>query len=187
MAESDAKKAIDADRVSPGKGGSKMVLMSVVLAVLLGGGGFYAVYDGLIPLGGHAPPQHRADSTGGGKSGADANGDRDAGDGWATRRNETPAFVALQPFVISLGATDSSRHLRVSLTIEVAPGAEDGVRSAIPRINDVLNTYLRAVDQRDFEVPRAMMRLRAHMLRRVRLVSPPDSVRDLLFQEFVLN
>ena len=57
----------------------------------------------------------------------------------------------------------------------------------MPRINDVLNVYLRAVDERDFEVPRAMVRLRAQMLRRVQLVTPPGAVRDVLIQEFVLN
>ena len=29
--------------------------------------------------------------------------------------------------------------------------------------------------------------LKRHMLRRVKLVTPPDAVRDLLFQEFILN
>jgi len=32
-----------------------------------------------------------------------------------------------------------------------------------------------------------MERLRAQMLRRVQLVAPPQSVRDVLIQDFVLN
>lgn len=189
MAENEAEDAVDVEEDAPPKGKSRMLLISLVVALLLGGGGFYAVYSGMIPLGGAA---HDDTGAGDGKNGSDhaaGHGGDDGGghDKPAARKYDRPAFVALEPFVISLGTGGSARHLRVGLTIEVVPGAEDGVTTAIPRINDVLNTYLRAVDQKDFEVPRAMMRLRAQMLRRVKLVSPPDSVRDLLFQEFVLN
>ena len=183
MAETDPDDAVQADGQGPRKRGAKTLLISLVLALLLGGGGFYAVYSGLVPLGGG----DHVDAAGKGKDGDMADAKARAKDDGADHHYDQPAFVALEPIVLSLGEEASSRHLRVGLTIEVVPGAEDSVTEAIPRINDVLNTFLRAVDQRDFEVPRAMMRLRAQMLRRVRLVSPPDTVRDLLFQEFVLN
>ena len=57
----------------------------------------------------------------------------------------------------------------------------------LPRVTDVLNGYLRAISLSELQEPTALIKLRAQMLRRVRLVAPPDSVRDLLFQEFVLN
>ena len=183
MAEDEAEDAPEAEEEeAPKKGKSKLLLISLALALLLGGGGFYGVYSGLIPLGG-------GDAT------ADASHGEDGGDGHgetekdkkSARAYGTPAFVPLEPFIISLGQAATARHLKVSLTVEVMPGTESDVMAAVPRINDVLNTYLRAVDHRDFEVPRAMPRLRAQMLRRVRLVTPPDAVRDLLFQEFVLN
>lgn len=98
-----------------------------------------------------------------------------------------PMFVALEPMVISLGPEAGARHLRLALQLEVAPGSERSVDASVPRIRDVLNTYLRAVDGREIETPGAMLRLRAQMLRRVQLVSPPDSVRDLLVQEFIIN
>ena len=87
----------------------------------------------------------------------------------------------------SLGKEAKSRHLKVTVTVEVEPGREADVSGISPRIVDVLNTYLRAVDERDLEIPRAMVRLRAQMLRRVKLVSPPGAVRDVLIQQFVLN
>lgn len=163
---------------------SRGLLIAVVLALLLGGGGFYGVYSGLIPLGGGE--DHAADS--GEHDGPDAHA-KDGGHGEDTHGGgyDLPAYVALDPYIISLGEQARARHLKVSVTVEVVPGREEDVAAVVPRINDVLNTYLRAVDARDLEVPRAMMRLRAHMLRRVKLVSPPDAVRDLLFQEFVLN
>jgi flagellar FliL protein len=57
----------------------------------------------------------------------------------------------------------------------------------MPRILDVLNTYLRAVDVRDLEQPAAIARLRAQMLRRIQVVTGEGRVRDLLITEFILN
>ena len=65
------------------------------------------------------------------------------------------------------------------LSIEVAPESLNDVTTMTPRILDVLNTFLRAVDERDFELPRGMLRLRAQMLRRVQLVTPQGVVRDV--------
>lgn len=175
----------DMDDAKPeAKKKSRGLLIAMVLALLLGAGGFYAVYSGLIPLGGE--DEHASDA-GGHDEPADHGKDEGQGGDGHGGGHEAPAYVALDPYIISLGEHSRARHLKVSVTIEVAAGRENDVTAVVPRINDVLNTYLRAVDARDLEVPRAMMRLRAHMLRRVKLVSPPDTVRDLLFQEFVLN
>ncbi len=160
----------DGEEPEPKKKKSKGLIIALVLALVLGGGGFYAVYSGLIPLGG-----------------SEKMADADAEEDKPKITYDHPAYVALEPFIISLGERANARHLKVTISVEVEPGTEAEVAAAMPRINDVLNTYLRAVDEKDLEVPRAMMRLRAHMLRRVQLVSPPDAVRDVLFQEFILN
>ena len=57
----------------------------------------------------------------------------------------------------------------------------------LPRILDVLNGYLRAVETADLENPSALVKLRAQMLRRVQIVTGEGRVRDLLVTEFVLN
>ena len=57
----------------------------------------------------------------------------------------------------------------------------------MPRVLDVLNSYLRAVDPASFDDPGAMTRLRAQMLRRIQIVTGEGRVRDLLITEFVLN
>ena len=79
-----------------------------------------------------------------------------------------------------------SEHLKITLVIEVGPGREAEVEAVKPRVIDILNGFLRAVDEREFHLPRSMERLRAQMLRRVQLVTPEGAVRDLLIQEFVL-
>ena len=50
----------------------------------------------------------------------------------------------------------------------------------MPRVLDVLNTYLRAVEVRDLEEPASLARLRAQMLRRIQVVTGEGRVRDLL-------
>ena len=57
----------------------------------------------------------------------------------------------------------------------------------MPRVLDVLNTYLRAVEVRDLEEPSSLVKLRAQMLRRVQVVTGEGKVRDLLITEFVLG
>jgi len=172
----------DAAEADAPKKKSKGLLFGLIGAVALGGGAFFAVYSGMVPLpfGGdeaHGEAEEHADKAGHGeKDGVphDAEGNQ-------------VAFVPIDPIIVSLGPTAKSRHLKVRVSIEVSPDAEEQVTGLSPRVTDVLNTYLRAVDEREFEIPRAMSRLRAQMLRRVQLVTPQGSVRDLLIQEFVLN
>ena len=60
-------------------------------------------------------------------------------------------------------------------------------RQAEPRIVDTLNIFLRAVDERDVSSILAMERLRAEMLRRVRLVTGDEAVKAVLIAEFLLR
>ena len=162
----------------PPKKKSKALLFGLIGAVLLGGGAFYGVYSGMIPL-----PFGGEDKT----AVASKDGDGHEEDQFSNPATTAAAFVPMDEMVISLGPEAKAKHLKVKVSIEVEPGTETDVQLVSPRIIDVLNTYLRAVDSTDLENPRSMTRMRAHMLRRVRLVAPQGAVRDVLIQEFVLN
>jgi flagellar FliL protein len=142
----------------------KGLLIGLGLALLGAGGGFYAVQSGLL----FPPPEP-------GKAESDIAALPDVG------------FVAIETLVISLGPGSGSRHLSFSAQLEVAHGYEEEVRSILPRVVDVLNGYLRAVDIAELEDPSSLMRLRAQMLRRIQIVTGEGRVRDLLIMEFVLN
>ncbi len=151
----------------PKKKSKLPLILGVILALLGGGGGFMAVKMGFVG-GGH---------------------DQAAEDG-----HETPvapltpvAFVPLDPVVIALPGSQGREHLRFTAQLEVPPDQVESVQSILPRIVDVLNGYLRAVDLTDLEDPSALMRLRAQMLRRIQVVAGEGRVRDLLIMEFVLN
>ena len=100
---------------------------------------------------------------------------------------KTAKFLAVDPLVISLGPGGGNSHLRFRAQLEVAPGQEEYVAALMPRVVDVLNSYLRAVELRDLENPSALVRLRAQMLRRVQVVVGDGRVKDLLVMEFVLS
>ena len=57
----------------------------------------------------------------------------------------------------------------------------------LPRVVDVLNSYLRALEIKDLTDPMALPKLRAQMLRRINIATGQGRVRDLLIMEFVLN
>ncbi|MEO0772843.1 MAG: flagellar basal body-associated FliL family protein, partial [Pseudomonadota bacterium] len=72
-------------------------------------------------------------------------------------------------------------------SLEVDKTAEDSVTNLLPRVVDVLNSYLRAVEVADLQDRSALTRIRAQMLRRVQVVAGGGAVKDLLIMEFVLN
>lgn len=150
----------------PGKS-RKGLLLGVAMALALGGGGFYAVWSGMILGPGeaettdHMPPVLEA--------------------------MPAVAFVPLDPIIVSLGPEARASHLRFRAQLEVGQGDESAVTQLTPRVIDVLNSYLRAVEPAMFDRPGALIELRAQMLRRVGLVVGEGRVRDLLIMEFVLS
>ena len=160
MAEAEAPQ--DA---APKKKSKLPLIIGLVLFLVLGGGGFYAVYSGMIL--GHATPEAHA----------------------AEGHDAAPevAFVPIAPVTISLGKASENHHLRFTAQLEVTKETEEEVTSLVPRILDVLNGYLRAVEIAELEDPDALVRLRSQMLRRIQIVTGEARVRDLLVTEFVLD
>lgn len=148
----------------PKKKSKLPLILGLVLFLVLGGGGFYAVYSGLIlaPAALPATSEHMSDLP-------------------------DIAFVPLEPVTITLGEVAANIHLRFTAQLEVESARKDEVTLLIPRILDVLNGYLRAVDVGELGDPNALVRLRSQMLRRIQIVTGEGRVRDLLVTEFVLN
>ncbi|MEM8569621.1 MAG: flagellar basal body-associated FliL family protein [Pseudomonadota bacterium] len=161
----------EAPEASPKKRGSlKSLLLGLVAAIILGGGGFFAIYSGLLGSNGSEHAESEAEA----KKVVEA-------------KLREISFVPIQQIIITLPRESSARNLRFVGQLEVAPGQANAVEQLMPRIVDVLNTYLRAVDVGDIEQPSSATRLRAQMLRRVQVVAGEGLVRDLLITEFVLS
>ena len=104
-----------------------------------------------------------------------------------TKSYEDIAFVNLEPLVITLGPTAESEFLKISVSLETTKDKAKKIEHLKPMFRDVLNTYLRAVNEDDLANPAAMTRLRAQLLRRLQLVASTETVSNVLITEFVLN
>ncbi len=164
MSETDDSGDIpqDAPRRGIGKVGWGVTLL---LALVLGGGGFYTTYAGALEAVLH--PARTADDHAGPDQAA-------------------PRFLELDPLMVSVGGNGSIRQLRFRAFLQLASGAGEGVPALQPRILDIFATYLRAVSVDRLEDPTSLLQLRAQLLRRVQLLVGPDVVDDLLIIDFVI-
>lgn len=150
------------------KTSSKMpLILGFALALVGGGGGFYAAWSGMIL---HPKDEVTAET----KAMPDS-------------PNLEISYVAVDPLVISLGGATDVKHLKFRAQLEVPADAKAEVSKVLPRVVDVLNSYLRALQPSDLQDPSALARLRSQMLRRVQVVTGADRVNDLLIMEFVLT
>lgn len=172
---SEAEETPDA----PPKGGKKKrMIMIAGLFVLGAAGGFGLVKLGILDSvtgGGHesAAPTPLAEAHGGHSGHGGSSG--------------APSFVEVPTVVVNLPRSSGHTLLRFTMKLEVAPGAAAEVSALEPRILDVLNTYLRAIDPDDFNQPQSLNMIRGHILARMQIVAGSDRVNDVLVQEFVLN
>ena len=151
----------------PAKPSKLPLLIGIVLALAGAGGGYYAVSSGMLSLG--TPQAHSTAEI--------------------ARPEALPdiAFIEIEPIMISLNGGGDVEHLRFRAHLEVNAAHQSEVETLQPRIIDVLNGYLRALEVDDLRDPLALTRLRAQMLRRIQIVTGKGRVRDLLITDFVLN
>ncbi|MGR3761335.1 flagellar basal body-associated FliL family protein [Roseobacteraceae bacterium NS-SX3] len=168
----------DAEAQAPA-GKSKMpLIIGLVLAVAGAGGGFYAVQSGLLPFGHSAAPE-RARAAEVAPEGVDT--------GETAEDIAKLAFIEMEPIVITLRKASGLKHLRFRAHLEVDLIHQEEVEKVLPRVVDVLNSYLRALELDDLTDPMALPKLRAQMLRRINIATGQGRVRDLLIMDFVLN
>lgn len=150
----------------PTKKGGKALIIGIISALLAAGGGFFSTYSGF------------AQSLAGTES-----SDATHHDSHAT---EEVQFVALEPIIISYPGSPG-HQFRISAQLEVPPHEVKEVSHLMPRVLDVLNGFLRALDPTTLSDRAAWYDLRLKMLYRIRMVLGEDRVRDLLITEFVLH
>lgn len=142
------------------KGG---LLIGLVLA-LVGGGGAFAYTSGMLGGGTEGAPKANLSTYG-----------------------DDLAFIPMDPMTVSLSDSSQRRFLRFRAELEVAAVYKSDVEKLLPRVVDVLNTYLQSLSLKDIEDPSSLLTLRSQMRRRVDLVVGGDRVHDLLVMEFVVN
>jgi len=190
------------------KGGLKKILMIVVPLLLLGGGGggayFMGYLDGLLGIekaieceeGDHeceeaaaAAAEHGDEDDGHGKKDKkDSHGKKDDGHGGEGGGDET-AFLAIPPMTVNLNTEDGTpRFLRLTVQLELEDPSEKGeVEAVIPRVIDQFQTYLRELRVRDLRGSSGVYRLQMELLWRVNQAVEPIEIKDVLFQEILIQ
>ena len=149
---------------------SRALIISILMALIAAVAGFVATYQNLIPF-----PQVNTPGV-----------SVDHGTAHIEPLVDV-VFVELPPLLVPMGNLLSNRYLRFRAELEVTPEYHDEVVTLIPRIVDVLNGYLRALDREDLEKPAALILLRSNMLRRIQTVVGEGRVSSILIMEFVVN
>lgn len=159
------------------------LLVGLVLAGAGGAGGYWAVTSGPLASGDNSDSAHT-------EAEDDGHGDEEEDDTPPERPRpelDRVAFVALDQVVVNIGSDTNQRHLLFEAELEVAPEDAEEVTHLMPRVMDVMNSYLRVLDMQELSDPRTLVRLRAQLLRRIQIVTGEVLVRDLLVTQFVVN
>jgi flagellar FliL protein len=151
----------------PSRSSRLFIILSVILLLAGTALGYFGVLKGLIPVGGtttEAKTLHKASA-------------------------ELPpvAFVSIPTLIVTLPSDAKNTHLRFSAQIEVPVDFKSDVEFLMPRIQDLMNGYLRALTAEDIERPGALFEIRLQLFRRVVMVVGLGKVNGLLVTEFILN
>ena len=150
----------------PKKQGKALIFISIPLSLVIGAGLFWGITQ-------YMPQSGESHTT-----------DQQVVSSYAIDDLE---FVTVDPIVVSMNRGDTKHHLRFKAELEVPAKHQRDVEKLMPRVVDVFNAFLRALDWDDMEHPTALHRMRAQMLRRAKIVLGDTKVNDLLVTEFVLN
>lgn len=175
MATTAAAVPADAPAAKAGAGGRrKLLVIAIPLALAALGAGLW--FGGVIPrlfgLGEAAKP---AGETAGGKG----HGGKAAG----------PSYVAVPDIIANLdNGGRRPVYVKLRVRIELAkPEDQAAVQAAMPRIQDLFQTYLREMRPEELRGSAGTYRLREELIARANIAVAPARIQDLLFVEMLIQ
>lgn len=184
------------------KGGKKKLLLIIVPLVLLIGGGAGAYFTGMLDSllgkdaasaeGEHAEEgdHAKAEDGHGEKKADDGHGKKAEGGGHGEGGEGSGAFLEIPTMIVNLAGDEEEtpRYLRLTVQLELAdPSERADVESVIPRVIDQFQTYLRELRVRDLRGSAGIYRLQMELLWRVNQAAAPAEIKDVLFQEILIQ
>jgi flagellar FliL protein len=167
MSEPDAP-ATDETAELPAKAGGKrklIILIAIPVVLLLVGAGLW--FSGVLPhLLGLDKPKESVEETA-----------------------EPPTYVDLPEMVANLNSGKSRpSYVKLTARIEV-PKAADAVKvkAAMPRLQDLMQTYLREMRPEELRGSAGTYRLREELLARANVAVAPARVSDVLFIQMIVQ
>lgn len=178
-----------------GDGKKKLIIAIVGVIVLLFGVGaglyFTGMLDGVL---GKETAEHVEEGHGDEHGAPDDHGAKEdhggGGDGHGGGHGDaTSAFVVVPTMNISLNSDDGvPRYLRLSVQLELKnPDDAPAVEAVMPRVIDRFQTYLRELRVKDLRGSGGIYRLQMELLWRVNQAAAPVEVKDVLFQEILVQ
>lgn len=109
--------------------------------------------------------------------------------GHGAAAGDDSAFLAVNPMIVNLNSDDGNpRYLRLTVQLELEdPSEKADVQSALPRVVDQFQTYLRELRVQDLRGSAGIYRLQMELLWRVNQAVSPIKIKDVLFQEILIQ
>lgn len=99
-------------------------------------------------------------------------------------------FMKIPDLIVNLASSGSGpqRYLRLSVQLELANEEDEKkVEMVLPRVIDQFQTYLRELRVEDLKGSKGIYRLQMELLARVNAAASPVEVKDILFQEILIQ
>ncbi|MDY0030161.1 MAG: flagellar basal body-associated FliL family protein [Pseudobdellovibrionaceae bacterium] len=185
----------DVQPIDDGGGKMKKIIMIVIPLLLLIGGGAGLYFTGTLDklLGKEDASQEKAE---GGDHGEEAGSHEEKaaeskGEGHGGAEGEHAAgsvFMKIPDLIVNLTSSGQPRYLRLSIQLELN-SEEDmkKVEMVMPRVVDQFQTYLRELRVEDLRGSKGIYRLQMELLARVNAAAAPVEVKDVLFQEILIQ
>lgn len=199
--EASAEGAPTAEGEAADGGGKKKIILigaGVFLLLVVIGAGLYftGMLDGLL---GKTDAAEGAAEAGGGHEEAKkgdhgeakkgGHGEKKGGGGHGAEAAGGGSFVAIPTMIVNLNSDDGTpRYLRLTVQLELADESDkSAVEAIIPKVIDQFQTYLRELRVRDLRGSGGIYRLQMELLWRVNQAAAPAEVKDVLFQEILIQ
>ena len=89
---------------------------------------------------------------------------------------------------LSNASTDRTQYLKVKIVLELPdPALQPQIQTAMPRVMDAFQTYLRELRPSDLDGSAGLYRLKEELTRRVNVAVSPNRVNAVLFKEIVVQ
>jgi flagellar FliL protein len=170
------------------------VLIGAAAVLVLGGGGAAVFFLFMQPSSAEeAPadhaPEEKKESGGGGHGGGGEEAADPAVVGTIREGPDGVTFLTLPDMVVNIQSADGRpTFLKLTLTLEMHDAElAHHLQAESPRVNDLLQTFLRELRPEDLAGSAGSYQLRQEILRRVNLVAAPEEVDAVLIEEMLIQ
>ncbi len=190
-AEVPAEEAADGEAAPRKKKLPLLMVLGAAGVLVLGGGGAAAFFLFMKPSGeAHAAPaDHPPAKKSSGGHGSSGGGEAESAYGTVRPGPDGVTFLTLPDMIVNIQSPDGRpTFLKLTLTLEMSdPHLASTLQAESPRLNDMLQTFLRELRPEDLAGSAGSYQLRQEIQRRVNLIAAPEEVDAVLIEEMLIQ